>query len=93
MRTIFPRGINPIPGSCPLGFHHVEHKVRTPRLIRVQMPAGKPRYSIYLALLVQKHKCWRRSGSSARRTGALVALEAQALHADAFASSVFALLY
>ena len=93
MRTIFPRGINPIPGSCPLGFHHVEHKVRTPRLIRVQLPAGKPRYSIYFALLVQKHKSWRRSGSIARRTGTLVAREAQALHADACASSVFVLVY
>ena len=79
MRTIFPRGINPIPGSCPLGFHHVEHKVRTPRLIRVQLPAGKPRYSIY----------FRFTGTKAQ----MLALEAQALRADACASSVFALLY
>jgi len=93
LHTIFPRGINPIPGSCPLGFHHVEHKVRTPRLIRVQLPAGKPRYSIYFALLVQKYKYWRRSGSSARRTRTLAAVLLRRRSMPMLASSAFVLLH
>jgi len=41
LRAIYPKGLNTVPGGCPHGFKPTQHIPRTPRLIRVQAPAGK----------------------------------------------------
>jgi hypothetical protein len=52
LRAIYPKGIRSVAGACPLGFNHVEFTPRTPRLIRVQAPAGKSKDSAPVSALV-----------------------------------------